>query len=235
MPTGVTPANKGQVLSQARACDAILRVLEWRHGADVSMAAMQQDWDIFCRVIDNFGDIGVCWRLARQLAGEHGLRPRLWVDDLNCLTPLCPEIDSSRLKQAQQGVEICLWPVVFPETEPGDVVIEAFACELPESFIKAMARRGTPPTWINLEYLTAENWASEWHAMPSPHPTLPLCKTFFFPGFSEQSGGLLRESALFHRRDTFFKQLTAKEGLDISLFCYDNAPVGDLLDALLSG
>jgi hypothetical protein len=28
------------------------------------MPAMQLHWDIFCRVIDNFGDIGVCWRLA---------------------------------------------------------------------------------------------------------------------------------------------------------------------------
>ncbi|MER2540956.1 MAG: elongation factor P maturation arginine rhamnosyltransferase EarP, partial [Azonexus sp.] len=24
---------------------------------------MQRNWDIFCRVIDNYGDIGVCWRL----------------------------------------------------------------------------------------------------------------------------------------------------------------------------
>ena len=39
-------------------------------------------WDIFCTVVDNYGDIGVCWRLARQLAAERGLRVRLWVDDL---------------------------------------------------------------------------------------------------------------------------------------------------------
>ena len=25
-------------------------------------------WDIFCRVIDNFGDLGVCWRLSADLA-----------------------------------------------------------------------------------------------------------------------------------------------------------------------
>ncbi|WP_157072023.1 elongation factor P maturation arginine rhamnosyltransferase EarP, partial [Cupriavidus sp. HPC(L)] len=41
-----------------------------------------RSWDIFCTVIDNFGDIGVCWRLARQLAQEHGHAVRLWVDDL---------------------------------------------------------------------------------------------------------------------------------------------------------
>ncbi len=38
--------------------------------------------DIFCAVVDNYGDIGVCWRLARQLAHEHGMTVRLWVDDL---------------------------------------------------------------------------------------------------------------------------------------------------------
>ncbi|MBY0444112.1 MAG: elongation factor P maturation arginine rhamnosyltransferase EarP, partial [Burkholderiales bacterium] len=37
-------------------------------------------WDIFCRVIDNYGDIGVCWRLARQLSFEHGFAVRLMVD-----------------------------------------------------------------------------------------------------------------------------------------------------------
>ena len=27
-------------------------------------------WDIFCQVIDNHGDVGVCWRLARELAAR---------------------------------------------------------------------------------------------------------------------------------------------------------------------
>ena len=77
------------------------------------MAAMQLHWDIFCRVIDNFGDIGVCWRLARQLAAEHGREVRLWVDDLASLQPLCPLVDSEKASQWFQGVEIRHWP------EPG--------------------------------------------------------------------------------------------------------------------
>jgi hypothetical protein len=32
------------------------------------------DWDIFCCVVDNFGDIGVTWRLARQLEQEGRVR-----------------------------------------------------------------------------------------------------------------------------------------------------------------
>ena len=43
---------------------------------------MRLAWDIFCTVIDNYGDIGICWRLARQLRVDDGQRVRLWVDDL---------------------------------------------------------------------------------------------------------------------------------------------------------
>ena len=46
------------------------------------MPEMKTRWDIFCTVVDNFGDIGVTWRLARQLVAEHAVTVRLWVDDL---------------------------------------------------------------------------------------------------------------------------------------------------------
>ena len=47
-------------------------------------------WDIFCSVVDNYGDIGVTWRLARQLAAEQGHVVRLWVDELGAFVRLCP-------------------------------------------------------------------------------------------------------------------------------------------------
>ena len=66
-------------------------------------------WDIFCRVVDNYGDIGVTWRLARQLVAEHGLRVRLWVDELAALARLCPETDAQAARQMLCGVEVCHW------------------------------------------------------------------------------------------------------------------------------
>jgi hypothetical protein len=42
-------------------------------------------WDVHCRVIDNYGDAGVCWRLSRQLAAEHALDVTLWIDRLATL------------------------------------------------------------------------------------------------------------------------------------------------------
>ena len=38
--------------------------------------------DIFCRVIDNYGDVGVCWRLARALRAELGWTVRLICADI---------------------------------------------------------------------------------------------------------------------------------------------------------
>ena len=46
-------------------------------------------WDIFCQVIDNYGDIGVGWRLATNLAAR-GQRVRLWLDNSSVLRWLAP-------------------------------------------------------------------------------------------------------------------------------------------------
>jgi len=205
--------------------------------------------DIFCNVIDNYGDIGVCWRLARQLANEHGLTVRLWVDDLVSFARLCPEADVALKTQQCRGVEVCLWYKEFPEVQPAELVIEAFACKLPPSYIKAMAAQDHKPFWVNLEYLSAEDWVESHHKLPSPHPTLPLTKYFFFPGFTKQTGGLLLERDLLERRDEFQSdtaqqqafwrsigmEIPAAETLKVSLFAYENAALAGLFDAWASG
>ncbi len=232
VPVRIAPANGGKVVSQPRAGRAVDRVLESGHGGDVSMAAMQLHWDIFCRVIDNYGDIGICWRLARQLVVEHGRAVRLWVDDLPSLQPLCPEVDPALLCQTCHGVEILAWGDNVAVDRVSEVIIEAFACELPAAYLQKMAAATIKPCWINLEYLTAENWAEGCHGLASPHPSLPLTKYFFFPGFSAASGGLLREAGLIFDRNRFLAEKPAAKALEISLFCYDTAPVGSLLEAL---
>lgn len=201
--------------------------------------------DIFCNVIDNYGDIGVCWRLARQLANEHGLTVRLWVDDLSSFAKLCPEADASLDSQHCRGVDVCLWRKEFPEVQPAELVIEAFACKLPDIYIEAMTVQLQQPVWINLEYLSAEDWVEGHHKLPSPHPTLPLTKYYFFPGFTENTGGLLLEHDLLARRDAFqgdaMQQqalwlsigmpVPAAETLKVSLFGYENAALHGLFDA----
>lgn len=206
-------------------------------------------WDIFCVVIDNFGDIGVCWRLARQLASEHHAKVRIWVDNLSSLQRIWPAINPEIKKQVQSGVEVNLWAQPFQDAEPADIVIEAFGCNIPESYISRMAALAIKPLWINLEYLSAEAWVDEYHALPSYHPFLPLVKYFFFPGFSSHTGGLLRETKLEQRRLGFLADISAvtefwnsiglqeppPETLCISLFSYENRALPMLLEQWKNG
>jgi len=203
-----------------------------------SVSSNRVKWEIFCRVVDNYGDAGTCWRLARALAAEYGIDVRLWVDDWKTLSRLCPQAIHDGVRVA--GVELRRWTEPFPEEEPADVVIEAFGCNLPKSHERAMAAR--PPVWVNLEYLSAEDWVRGCHELLSPHPELPLKKTFFFPGFTEGTGGLILEKGLLDRRDELLKkqdranwlQLFTKEALFentfvISLFAYEPFGLVELL------
>jgi uncharacterized repeat protein (TIGR03837 family) len=203
---------------------------------------------LFCKVVDNYGDIGICWRLARQLQGEHGVRVTLWVDDLATFARLCPQLDQGAATQVVDGVAVRHWvdnAGVFARADIADIVIEFFGCDIPDGYIAAMAQCTPRPVWLNLEGLTAEEWVEGCHTLPSSHPRLPLTKHFFFPGFSALTGGLLREAALEHARVAFQADAAAMAafmaqlgvtpaemaGFKVSLFCYPHAPVEGLLAA----
>lgn len=203
--------------------------------------------DIFCKIIDNFGDIGVCWRLARQLASEHGLTVTLWVDDLPTFTRLAPKLDLTQPRQRLGPIVVRHWTEeTLIEAEPADLVIEGFACRLPAYFLSRMKLRHPHPLWINLEYLSAESWVEDCHLKPSIHPETGLIEYFWFPGFTPETGGLIREGALIDVRKRFQKNpleqlhFFEKLGLSdspfysqrISLFCYETPSVGRLLDTL---
>jgi len=204
-------------------------------------------WDLFCAVVDNLGDIGVCWRLARQLASEQGADVRLWVDDLATFRQLAPALDTGAARQRLGDIEVCAWTPVFPEVEPADIIVETFGCELPAPYVQAMKQREKAPVWINLEYLTAEPWVGRYHGLPSPQP--PLVKYFFFPGFAPDTGGVLVERGLNAERAAFQADAAAQArflaGIGIaprnpresfvSLFCYPQAPTAALFDAWASG
>ena len=215
-------------------------------------------WDIFCRVIDNHGDLGVCWRLCADLA-QRGHTVHLWVDDASALVWMAP--------QGCAGVSVHAWPndatlAQTPTLHVGDVVIEAFGCELPDALQVRIAQGKPPPVWINLEYLSAEGYVARSHGLASPvmsGPARGLTKWFFFPGFTPDTGGLLRERHLFDApapdsntpclvstSQTHYsrfdraawlaalpldKPIAANERL-FSLFCYEPAALPDLLQQL---
>ncbi len=213
--------------------------------------------DVFCRVIDNYGDIGVTWRLVRQLCSDYGWQIRLWVDDLHSFQRIEPRIAITS-HQNINGIEIVDWSRATDFTSAG-VVIATFSCDLPEQYLENLRKNHAyPPLWINLEYLSAENWVEGCHGLPSLRAD-GLSSHFFFPGFSPKTGGLLRESDLLRQRNTWLADVHAQRnflkniGLSapamhalfpddqhnpqprarlITLFCYDNAPVHSLVETL---
>jgi uncharacterized repeat protein (TIGR03837 family) len=202
-----------------------------------------QLWDIFCTVIDNHGDLGVCWRLTRQLR-DAGQRVRLWVEDASALAWMAPTAAQ------EAGIEVKAWAqasnaATLAALPPADVWIEAFGCEIPEAFVAhAVASRSLQPAWINLEYLSAEDWVPRMHGLPSPvmsGPAKGWTKRFFYPGFMPGTGGLLREADLLERQQAFdraaWRQRHAPRlqpgGRLISLFCYEPAALPQLLQQMV--
>ena len=185
-------------------------------------------WDIFGRVIDNLGDVGLCWRLAADLAGR-GERVRLWLDDAAALRWMAPD--------GAAGVEVMAWDGAAAQTDPGDIVIEAFGCDPPAAFVGRMQQRR--PVWINLEYLSAETYVERSHALRSPQPG-GIDKWFFYPGFTPRTGGLLREPGLMARRAAFDRDAwLASRGWArnpgervVTLFSYANPGLPMLLQRL---
>ena len=210
-------------------------------------------WDLFCRVIDNLGDIGVCWRLAAQLAAR-GQRVRLWVSDASALRWMAPG--------GCPGVEVRAWqaPPPTPDEPAPQVLLEAFGCEIPPEFIAYSANRyrasGQRPVWIDLEYLSAQRYVERNHRLPSPISSGPArgwTRWFFYPGFTPATGGLLREPELMQRRQAFDrmawrKAFAASDASDVgnvgdvggtgagrrwmSLFCYEPPALAELLAQL---
>lgn len=184
--------------------------------------------DIFCRVIDNYGDLGVCFRLARQLASENGARVRLIADDFSPFSTLARSAVVSSSPARVGEIELLRW-INLDTVCQADVVIEAFACDPPAAYVASMAARSVAPVWLNLEYLSAEPWVDGVHGLPSPHPRLPLTKYFFCPGFSAKSGGLIREAALALDASVATNFPPNPGALRVFSFTYPDAPVARLI------
>ena len=195
-------------------------------------------WDIFCRVIDNYGDVGVCWRVAADLA-RRGQAVRLWIDDPAPLAWLAPH--------GAPGVEVVAWTSPAPDLSPGAVVIETFGCAPPDTFVARMAQQRAQgqaaPLWINLEYLSAEPYVARSHRLRSPQfsgPGRGLDIWFFYPGFTAGTGGLVAGLTDGQATTQATAQAwAARQGWGaapgeqaITVFCYANPALPALLQAL---
>ena len=197
-------------------------------------------WDIFCQIVDNYGDAGVCWRLARSLSSIHGQEVRIFCDDLPVLNLLASGVDCS----IKEKIDIQPWESSYTNSrhpvDSPDVVIEAFGCELPERYLTSLFIAPIKPLIINLEYLSAEPWVIDFHGKASPQ-SHGIPKYFFFPGFQDEVGGLLldpipAEGHLVVKnvpkdlKETWSKLRAGAKR--ISVFCYPGAPLKRWLEDL---
>ena len=158
---------------------------------------------LFCTVIDNFGDIGVSWRLAQELRQRLGWQVHLWLDNLAALQAIAPDAPAA-LPCAHQGIQLHAWQEAqhadLDNAPAPDLVMETFACALPPN-VHAIIQTHRP-VWLNWEYLSAEDWAIRTHAMPSLQAN--GCEKYFWQmGFVPESGGLLREADYVEQMDAF--------------------------------
>ena len=210
--------------------------------------------DIFCRVIDNFGDAGIAWRLARTLIVERAWQVRLIIDDTATLSAFVPAVNIDCDTQSVAGITVQKWSEAwiatrFGASDAADVVIEMFSCYLPETYEAAIdeAVHGTNPRKVAvlaLDYLTAERYAEEANGLASPHPRYGYPKTFLFPGFTDKTCGFVREAGLledikaFEADPRYRAQTLRAVGADTNhpftlyFFTYPTTPVRELAQAL---
>ena len=201
-----------------------------------------QLWDIFCHVVDNFGDVGVLWRLSAALAAR-GQQVRLWIDDASALAWMAP----GALAGEWPGVRVIPWrdaenASVCSALPCADVWIEGFGCDIPSGFVAHFTNRVSAedsvarPVWINLEYLSAEAYVERNHRLPSPvlsGPARGWTKYFFYPGFTAGSGGLIRNALADAVTATNNPGTSSPQSVrQVSLFCYEPEALPELLTGL---
>lgn len=184
------------------------------------MIAAPPRWDIYCRVVDHFGDAGVLWRLAACLAATGERRVRLRIDRVETLARLLPGATTGA---TIDGVDIADWTPAATDDLP-DVLVTGFDCS-PPAGVRSRMRPGAP-LWITVEHLSAESWVERFHGSPSPKAD-GCVEHFFYPGFVAGTGGLLLEPGILAARDA---ALAAPPGdpLRLFAFCYRPSPLAAL-------
>lgn len=150
--------------------------------------------DIFCHIVDNFGDIGVVYRFARTMkAFFPKTEIRVFVDDLNTFKAICAAVDQHQTIQEHENITWIDMTKLDNELMKcigtSELVFETFACEIPAVYMKRAYYQSR--LLINLEHLSAEDWVEGYHEKESLLPEGTLKKYYFMPGFTENTGGII--------------------------------------------
>lgn len=179
--------------------------------------------DIFCDVIDNYGDAGFSLRLARALL-KKDISVCFYCNNLKTLRSIMSHDD---LKNP--SLRLRSWPS-YADYVPSETVIEAFSCRLPEELNDRL--RQACSLVIELDYLTAEKFAEDCHGLSSSSDGID--SYFFFPGFTSKTGGVIFEEEFAEKIREHRQDVCNPEKMKLSLFSYENPRLQDLLSALKS-
>lgn len=157
------------------------------------------DVTILCRVVDNYGDIGFVYRLARSLSDlAPELKLRLVVSNLESFASMAPGLDPNRAVQEYRSWTVLDWNAddacrIEYTKNPPTLILECFQCSRPQWLDDILFAPGRTDEVqiINIEYLTAEDWADDVHLLKSGTRSALVKKVNFMPGFTEKTGGLV--------------------------------------------
>lgn len=154
---------------------------------------------VLCKVVDNFGDIGVVFRLCRALSElKKNLEIRLVVSNLDSFAKISKGIDSTKTFQEFRGWKVFDWndsalcKKEFSKNPP-EFILECFQCGRPEWLEELLfsPQFNLNVQIVNVEYLTAESWADDFHLLKSGTRSAKIKKINFMPGFTKKTGGLI--------------------------------------------
>ena len=203
------------------------------------LSSISADLTILCKVVDNFGDIGFVYRLAKNLVQLNPQREiRIAVDNLAAFYKIESRVDPALAEQVlevacadslqdQEGADKAGnegKPKTAAETKsvgkpknggrlrifdatnaavcarewtkkPARVILECFQCGRPDWLEELLFDGVTRALIINIDYLTAEDYAEEFHRLKSGTRSPLVRKVNFMPGFTAKTGGLILDAA----------------------------------------
>lgn len=159
---------------------------------------------LLCKVVDNYGDIGFVYRLSRALKQlKEEIHLTLVVSNLESFAFMAEGIFKDKGFQVYDGNDVLDWNnneacIEYCKKKLPSYIIECFQCGRPDWLEELLFNNEkTKATIINLEYLTAEDWADDFHLLKSGTRKQDIKKYNFMPGFTNKTGGLLLEEPFF--------------------------------------
>ena len=179
-----------------------------------------------CKVVDNYGDIGVIWRICRGIQNYISKTDsiNLIIDDLFSFKRINSDVDVRKSYQKILNVNIYNWndfDFCYKEfsginNTRLEVILECFQCGRPDWLEKILFDDKVRHivNIIMIDYLTAEDYAETFHCLQSLTRSARVQKVNFMPGFTEKTGGLILDNM----ENLLQKKVEKKQ---ILFFCYD--------------